>query len=175
MFAAELLQHLMVGRWWMETATAAEVRFGDQAAQFATELPPEIVQFLTIPGQIDGAGIKSCIHDLFHRKADKLDARIAFRIFFRAGHGIGESFFAMKSITRRDDHVSRSIKGKTCPKGFMNRFRPGGRPDDAFQTSASLRTVKIGQQPFDRQRFDFGDSVVGRHRHGRNVFIRSRG
>ena len=81
MLTAELLQHLMVSGRWMKASSAAEIRLGNQTAQFAAKLLPEIVQLLSIPGQIDRMGVIPGIQNFLHRKADEADPRISFRIF----------------------------------------------------------------------------------------------
>ena len=153
----------------MEAAAAAEIRLGNQTRQFATELPPEVIQFGSILGEVDHGRLVPGVDDLVHREADELHARIAFGILFGTGHGVREALLPVKAVPRGDDHVARLIPRETRPQRLLDCLGPRRRPDDRVESLAPLGPLDVGEQPLHGQRFDLGDAVVGGHRDRRDV------
>ena len=125
----------------MERTAAAQIWFGDQAADPGAKFVPQAFEFGLVGTQIKRLPPALGVDALFARKGNEADPRIAFVIGLAAGHGAGQPLLAVKAMPRGEDDVFARPAIERGPKSLLNGFATAGRPQNLFaaRTAGLLR------------------------------------
>src|SRR5579864_2124204 len=106
----------------MIRSAAAQIRLGNQRADFAAELRPELIQFPAIRRQVAWLAAQADIAAFGHWKADEAYARIAVVIGFAASDGASQALLTVKAVARGQDHGPVAVAGQGSPERLLNGF-----------------------------------------------------
>ena len=121
--SAKCLKQSQIAFGRMIRAAASQIRLRNKDPQLPTILSPQALQLFAVRRRIKRLFTQADIRALRHRKANEAHARVAIVVGLASRDGASQSFFAMKTITSGNDHLSIPVPSQGGPERFLNRLR----------------------------------------------------